>query len=87
MPALAVLAHHSEPSDPLLLRWVLDTFESIFGLTPTAVVLPTVGAMIVLPTLLAFFALRARRQARGVSVPAVDTDAETDAGSNGRLAK
>jgi hypothetical protein len=66
MPALSVLptvlTHHSEPSDPLLLRWVFDTFESITGLGPTAVVVPIAGAIVAFPVVLGFLAFRARRR-------------------------
>ena len=61
MLALSVLAHHSEPSDPVLLRWVIDTFEAIFGPAPLAVVLPIAIAVVVLPLVIGWFAWRARR--------------------------
>ena len=61
MLALSVLAHHSEPSDPVLLRWVIDTFEAIFGLAPLAVVLPIAIAVVVLPLVIGWLAWRARR--------------------------
>lgn len=60
MPALSVLTHHSEPSDPVLLRWVIDTFESIFGLAPLAVVLPIAIAVVALPIVIGWLAWRAR---------------------------
>ncbi len=78
MPALSVLAHHSEPSDPVLLRWVVDTFESIFGLAPLTVVVPIAVGVVVLPMLIGWFAWRARRgQAAGAD----------DDGSEGLRAK
>ena len=61
MPVLLVHSHHSEPSDPRLLRWVIDTFEQLFGLGPAVVIIP-VGVLVVASLgLLAFFAFRSRR--------------------------
>ena len=76
MPALSVLTHHSEPSDPVLLRWVIDTFEAIFGLGPLTVVLPIAIAVVVFPLLLGWLAWRARR-----------SQAADDDGSDGLRAK
>ena len=61
MPALAVLIHHSEPGDPALLRWLIETFETILGPAPLAVVLPIAIAVIVLPLVIGCLALRAKR--------------------------
>ena len=84
MPALSVLAHHSEPSDPTLLRWIVDTFETVVGWGPAPVVI-LIGSIIVLaPVLLGFFAIRGRR--RG----AQDDQAGPDASASdrdGRLAR
>ncbi len=67
MPALSVLTHHSEPSDPVLLRWMIDTFEAIFGIAPLAVVLPIAIAVVALPLAIGWLAWRARRdQSAGV---------------------
>jgi hypothetical protein len=62
--SLSVLAHHSEPSDPVLLRWVLDTFEALLGYGPWAVVIPVGLVVIGFPVALAVLALRARRRQR-----------------------
>jgi hypothetical protein len=64
VPALSVLAHHSEPSDPVLLRWVLDTFEALLGYGPWAIVVPVGLVVVGFPVALALLALRARRAQR-----------------------
>ena len=61
MPALLVHSHHSEPSDPRLLRWVIDTFEQLFGLGPAVVIIPVAVLVVASLGLLAFFAFRSRR--------------------------
>jgi hypothetical protein len=79
MPALVVLAHHSEPSDPRLLRWVIDTLEPILGLGPAVVIIPVAILVIAFPIILAGLAMRSRRRQR----TAGDVDGDLD----GRLAK
>jgi hypothetical protein len=61
MPALLVLSHHSEPSDPRLLRWVIDTLEQLFGLGPAVVIIPVAVFVFAFLGVLAFFAFRSRR--------------------------
>ena len=61
MPALLVLVHHSEPSDPRLLRWVIDTLESLLGLGPAVVIIPVAAFVVTFPIVLAGLALRSRR--------------------------
>ena len=78
MPALSVLAHHSEPSDPVLLRWIIDTFEALFGFAPVAIVIPVAVFLVAFPALLGYLALRSRRRY------AADDES---AGRDGRLAK
>ena len=34
MRLLSVLTHHSEPTDPVLLRWLTDTIDAVLGLPP-----------------------------------------------------
>lgn len=79
MPALSVLAHHSEPSDPRLLRWVIDTLESMLGLGPAVVIIPVAVLVIAFPIVLASLALRSRRRQRVAG--------ETDGNRDGRLAR
>ena len=62
MAALSVLAHHSEPSDPVLIRWVLDTFEAVLGYGPLTIVIPVGIGVVAFPMALALLALRARRR-------------------------
>ena len=74
-----VLAHHSEPSDPRLLRWVIDTFESMLGIGPAVVIIP-VGLFVVgFPFVLAALAVRSRRRQLALG--------DADGGRDGRLAK
>jgi len=80
MPALSVLAHHSEPSDPVLLRWVLDTFEALLGYGPLAVIVPVAIVVVAFPIALAVLARRSRRRQ--------DADVDEEAGERtGRPAK
>lgn len=79
MVALSVLAHHSEPSDPVLLRWVLDTFQGLLGYGPLAIVIPVGIAVGLFPVVLTYFAHRARR--------GHDTRGSEDGDRTGRLAK
>ncbi|MDA0798898.1 MAG: hypothetical protein O2884_09555 [Chloroflexi bacterium] len=79
MPALAVLAHHSEPSDPRLLRWVIDTLEPMLGLGPAVVIIPVAIFVVAFPIVLAGLALRSRRRQREAD--------ETDGDLDGRLAR
>ena len=79
MPGLAVLAHHSEPSDPRLLRGVIETLESLLGLGPAIVIIPVTVFVVAFPIMLASFALRPRR--RQLNVREIDDDRD------GRLAK
>ena len=73
MPALSVLTHHSEPADPELLRWLIDTFEAFTDFGPATVVLPIAFGIVVFPALLGWLAWRARRrQAAGAEDDAGD---------------
>jgi hypothetical protein len=84
MPALAILAHHSEPSDPVLLGWLVGTFEEVLGLGPATVVVPIAIGIGVFPCLLGWLAWRARcRYAAGAS----DSPDATDIGGDGLRAK
>lgn len=79
MPALVVLAHHSEPSDPRLLRWVIDTLEPMLGLGPAVVIIPVGVLVVAFPIVLAGLALRSRRRQRA--------GGESDVDRDGRLAR
>lgn len=62
MPALSVLAHHSEPTDPVLLRWLTDLIETIFGTGP-AVYVAVIGVVVLaIPVSVLLLAARARRR-------------------------
>jgi hypothetical protein len=79
MTALAVLAHHSEPSDPRLLRWVIETLETMLGLGPAIVIIPVAIFVLVFPVLLAGLAMRSRRRQSDADAEA-DPDADADSG-------
>ena len=79
MIALSVLAHHSEPSDPVLLRWILDTAEKLLGYGPLEIVIPVGIVVVLFPTALGVLALRSRRRQPDVALRAGKDD--------GRLAK
>jgi hypothetical protein len=64
MPALSVLAHHTEPADPELLRWLIHTIDSILGLGPLPVVLAIAIVIAAFPLGLGVLAVRQRRGAR-----------------------
>lgn len=87
MTALVVLAHHSEPSDPQLLRWIIDTFEAMLGLGPTAVIVPVGTFVVAFPVALALLALRSRRAQVGRERRDEPEAAEADGGGDGRLAR
>ena len=46
MILLDILAHHSEPGDPVLLAWIQDVITTIFGSGP-AIVVASLGFVIV----------------------------------------
>ena len=62
MNALSVLAHHSEPTDPVLLRWLTDSIDAILGLGPATIVLLIALPVVAFPVAIAFFAVRGRRR-------------------------
>ena len=83
MPALSVLAHHSEPSDPELLRWIIDTIDSILGWGPATFVVPIAVLLLVFPAAIAVLSLRRRRRVLQDDAQADEADETRD----GRLAR
>ncbi len=65
MPALAVLAHHSEPTDPVLLRWITDTIEAILGGGTATLVAGIAFVLVAFPITLGIMAMRQRRKGAG----------------------
>ena len=65
LPLLAGLAHHSEPGDPVLMGWIQDRIDAIFGLEAGAIVI-VLGAVIVLipVAIMALFVVQRARQGR-----------------------
>ncbi len=64
MLLLSVLAHHSEPGDPVLMEWIRHQIDSILGLGPAAIVIG-LGAVIVaipLAIMIVFMAQRMRQR-------------------------
>ncbi len=64
MQLLSVLAHHSEPGDPVLMEWIRHQIDSILGLGPAVIVIG-LGAVIVaipLAIMVVFWAQRMRQR-------------------------
>ena len=62
--ATPLLAHHSEPGDPILLAWIQDRIDAILGLGPETVVF-VVGLFIVsMPIAIMVFYLTQRSRMR-----------------------
>ena len=58
-----VLAHHSEPGDPVLLEWVRHRIDDLVGLEPWAIVIMLGLLIVALPvTIMAAFLLRRPRR-------------------------
>ena len=63
MPLLLnVLAHHSEPGDPVLIDWMLHLFYSVVNLGPLAIVIVIGFIIVAIPILImaAFLSQRAK---------------------------
>lgn len=63
LAVLSLLAHHGEPADPDLVRWLLDRLDHLLGAGPMVLAL-ALGALIVLmpaAVLALFFRHHARR--------------------------
>ena len=63
MPLLLnVLAHHSEPGDPVLIDWMLHLFYSVVNLGPLAIVILIGVVIVAIPILImaAFLSQRAK---------------------------
>ncbi len=61
---LSVLAHQSEPGDPVLMEWIRHQIDAMLGLGPAAIVIG-LGAMIVaipLAIMVVFWAQRMRQK-------------------------
>ncbi len=61
MVPLAIQAHHSEPTDPVLLRWLTDTVGEILGVGPGLSVVGILAVLATIPAVIVFFAVRQRR--------------------------
>jgi 4-amino-4-deoxy-L-arabinose transferase-like glycosyltransferase len=62
---LTILAHHSEPGDPVLLEWIRHQIDAILGLGPGAIVLALGLVIIAIPlAILAVFLAQRARQSR-----------------------
>ena len=60
-----VLAHHSEPGDPVLLEWVRHRIDAIVGLEPRAIVVILGLLIVAIPVMvMAVFLLRRPRRGR-----------------------
>ncbi len=56
----SVLAHHSEPTDPELITWLVHALDSIVGLGPVVMAVAIGAAVVAIPAALAYLARRAR---------------------------
>jgi hypothetical protein len=64
MRLLSVLSHHSEPTDPVLLRWLTDTIDAVLGL-PSAVVVVLIAVVVLsIPSAIGVLAALAHRKRR-----------------------
>ncbi len=64
MQLLSVLAHHSEPGDPVLMEWIRHQIDAILGVGPATIVIG-LGAVIVaipLAIMVVFWAQRMRQK-------------------------
>ena len=53
---LSILAHHSEPGDPMLIDWMLHLFHSVVSLGPLAIVIVLGVVIVAIPiTIMAAF--------------------------------
>ena len=53
---LSILAHHSEPGDPVLIDWMLHLFHSVVSLGPLAIVIVLGVVIVAIPiTIMAAF--------------------------------
>ena len=59
---LSILAHHSEPGDPMLIDWMLHLFHSVVSLGPLAVVIVLGVVIVAIPIIImaAFLTQRAK---------------------------
>ena len=55
-----VLAHHSEPTDPELITWLIHAIDSIVGLGPVVMIVAIGIVVIAMPAALAYLARRNR---------------------------
>ena len=62
MRLLSVLTHHSEPTDPVLLRWLTDTIDAVLGLPPVVVVVLIAVVVLAIPSVIGVLAVRQRRK-------------------------
>ena len=62
MRPLSVFPHHSEPTDPVLLGWLIDTVDAVLGL-PAAVVVALIAIVVLaIPSAIGVLAVRQRRK-------------------------
>ena len=63
MPLLLdIMAHHSEPGDPVLIDWMLHLFHSVVALGPLAIVIVLGVVIVAIPAVIlaAFLTQRAK---------------------------
>ena len=59
----SIRAHHGEPGDPDLLKWVMDLIDSVVGVGPVVIVVVLGLVILAIPVgiMVMFWAQRARR--------------------------
>ena len=61
---LNVLAHHSQPGDPILLEWIRHQIDSILGLGPSTIVFGLGAVIVLMPVLIVSVYLFDRMRSR-----------------------
>jgi len=62
---LSILAHHSEPGDPVLMAWIKHQLDAVVGLEPWAVVIALGLVIVAIPVaIMALYKIQRARQDR-----------------------
>jgi hypothetical protein len=60
---LSILAHHSEPADPVLLEWIIHQVDALLGVGPVAMVVALGLIIVAIPVaVMVVFLLQRLRQ-------------------------
>ena len=62
---LSILAHHSEPGDPVLMAWIKHQLDAVVGLEPWAIVIALGLVIVAIPVaIMALYKIQRARQDR-----------------------